>query len=124
MAEENADGIFRKNPFLNFYFNDEDSLNGCIDFLVYCFENAALPYFEEYDTLNKIDNALNNNPDYLSKHLVINPLRCIIGLIIAKLLNKQNYNDLMSIYDKQIQIASIEYIQEFNNLKALFNNKL
>ena len=55
----------------------------------------------------------------MSIHNYIYPLRANIGIIAAKLNNNPNFNDLIKIYEKELDEAEENYKNEFFKLISI-----
>jgi hypothetical protein len=82
---------------------NEDQINGLGKELQLLFYNFVLPFFEKYNSLKVLDEALNT--DTKDTSLTGNIFKGSKALIIAKLLNRKNYNELETTY--------LNYYKEF-----------
>jgi hypothetical protein len=90
-----------------------------IDQLESDFDKVALPYFERYSDLRMIDVALNENPEADSVHYLMDYLRCAHGLIVARMVGRPNYRDLVEVYRRKLaQISNGFYLPKFEALVA------
>jgi hypothetical protein len=96
--------------------NDED-IQEWVPRIVEAVEIVALPYFEKYGSIEKIEEVLNDKVEF-SKHRVLNPLRFSHGLIAAKILEKQNLKELVSRYKKYFEEHGIDeqWGEDFNRV--------
>ena len=99
------DGIEIRNGNLtiNIYF-DED-VEAAIESLEKYYYTIAKHYFEKYQDLKAIDNII-NNPPFDHNPADVGGMftdRCIKGLIIARLVNNPNYEQLAVTYDESIK---------------------
>ncbi|MDI9364936.1 MAG: hypothetical protein QM541_08290 [Flavobacterium sp.] len=93
---------------------DED-LEAAVETLERYYNDIAKPYFEQYQTLDAINDIMNNPPfEYCPAHVGGNfDDRCMKGLIVARLVDNPNYEHLVAIYD--------EAIKETMNTKSIEN---
>lgn len=68
--------------------------------IVSAYEEFGAPYFDHWSTLESIDAELNEKPSEKAPHLRGGPtwFRCSTGVIVAKLVGRPNYDDLVSFY--------------------------
>ncbi len=64
----------------------------------YTFTNFALPYYDRYATLAAIDAELNEDPNQPTPNRPSGWLRCSSGIIVARLVGRNDYDSLKSIY--------------------------
>ncbi len=88
---------------INIYFDDD--VEAAVESLENYYNTIAKPYFEKYQTLNAIDDILNNPP---FEHSPANAglgldERCMKGLIVARLVDNPNYEKLVNTYDEAIK---------------------
>lgn len=85
-------------------FQDED-VEATVESLEGYYENIARPYFKRYESLEAIDDIMNNPPyEYCPADIGGGfDNRCMKGLIVARLVNNPNYNNLLNIYDEEIK---------------------
>jgi len=76
-----------------------------VDTLEGYYENIAKPYFERYNSLEAIDDILNNPPfQHSPAHVGGNfDDRCMKGLIAARLVGNPKYDELVAIYNEEIK---------------------
>ena len=56
------------------------------------------PYFERWSSLDRIDAELNDDPFRRSIHRSLAWFRCSTGSIVARLVNRSNYRELVATY--------------------------
>ena len=66
------------------------------------FREFALPYFQKYGSLQAIDAELNSHPTERTPHRDYGWLRCSTGIIVARLVNRPHYDELVKTYTKVI----------------------
>lgn len=77
----------------------------------------AVPYFETYDSLEAIDKALNEHPEEPCVHMLNERGRCSRGLVVAKLVKRPNYDELLRIYDEKVlRLGPVTYKKYFRPL--------
>lgn len=67
------------------------------------YSEYAVPFFQNYNTVNDIDKLLNENPSEKVIYLDNLPWRIIIGLIAAKLNQNPKYNELRDYYKGEVE---------------------
>jgi hypothetical protein len=83
------------------------------------FDEIVFPYFEKYSALAMIDAALNENPGQDCVHYAMDYLRCAHGLIVAGIVGRPNYADLVGVYRQKLALISNGfYIPKFEALVA------
>lgn len=80
---------------------------------------TMLPYFDENSSVTRVDELLNKFPRELSIHNRLFPLRANIAIIAAKLNKNPRYEDLLQIYEEELQEAEETYKEEFYKLKKI-----
>lgn len=87
------------NSILIFFITSDEEINSGVKQTLRAYQKYALPYFNQYSSLEALDHLLNNEDldldkiDNLKYHN--NELESIMmGLITAKLLGRQDYNDI------------------------------
>ena|SRR5690242_19714893 len=85
--------------------------------IVSVFKKIALPYFQKYDSIKAIDAELNSEPTKLTLHRIAPWLRCATGIIVAKLVNRPNYDQLVQVYSKVMSSSDKGFY--FRRFKAL-----
>lgn len=106
---------------------DED-IEAAIETLEGYYKTIAKPYFERYHSLKAIDNIINNPPfEHCPAHVGGSfDNRCMKGLIVARLVNNPNYDQLVAIYDEEIKgTMSAESIENYYKVREyLMYNKI
>lgn len=87
------------------------------DILKY-FNQIAIPYYESNGSLEKIDEILNANTNEISVHANTQYFRCPNGLIVAKLANRVNFDELVSVYDKKMEGISELFKNRYEAVKS------
>ncbi len=86
------------------------------------FEQYALRYFDNYSSVAKTDELLNSNPREISIHNWLYPLRACLALIAAKINHNPRYDELVNIYEQELENAADNYRKEFSLLKNILSN--
>jgi hypothetical protein len=63
-------------------------------------------YWARYADLHEVDHALNDHPEQDTPHRVMPWLRCSTGLIVARLLQRPDYDELAHSYREQMRLWS------------------
>ena len=67
------------------------------------FNDIALPYYQKYGSIKAIDELLNSQPNEQSRHRL--PWeRCATGIIAAKLVGRNDYDNLVNIYTEKLKV--------------------
>jgi hypothetical protein len=83
------------------------------------FVAIAEPYCRRFSSLKQIDIALNSAPEQDSVHYLMDYLRCAHGIIVARLLGRDNFDELVQIYHRRLsRVADGFYLPVFNALVA------
>jgi hypothetical protein len=98
--------------------NEQDVLH-LIKIIPKYLEEVILPYFESNSSIERVDQLLNEYPENMSVHNNIYPLRANIAIIAAKLNYNPRYDELVRIYEKELEDAEENYKIEFGKLKEL-----
>lgn len=95
--------IINGNLAILLIYNED--IEAAIETLEGYYKNIAKPYFDRYQSLESIDDIMNNPPfDHSPAHVGGNfDNRCMKGLIVARLVNNPKYDELMAIYDEEIK---------------------
>lgn len=81
------------------------------------FREVALPYYERFSDLCEIDRVLNDEPNARTPHRGMNWLRCATGLIVARLVGRPNYDELVAVYRKTLETTDKGfYVSRFEDL--------
>lgn len=81
------------------------------------FNEIVVPYFECHAELSSIDAALNKNPERECVHYPMDYLRCAHGVIVARMIGRPDYADLVEVYrQKMAQISNGFYLPKFEAL--------
>lgn len=94
-----------------------EDLPAAVDTIVTMFKSVGLPYFEKYSNLLNIDNALNAAPDTPCEHRIMNYLRAATGVIVARLVGRKDYEELIVAYHNQMKrFAGGFYLSQYEKL--------
>jgi len=97
---------------------DEADLATATSRIVAIFREKAEPFFAQFSTLAAVDSAINDQPSADCVHRDSTSLRCSTGLIVAKLLGRNDYDQLASIY---LDIVRNRAIYELPKFELLLN---
>ncbi|CAM1367729.1 hypothetical protein TPENAI_60277 [Tenacibaculum litopenaei] len=117
MIENNDDGKIDNSFYNDIILESEEDIKNASEEIIDLFTNIAEPYFKRYGDLETIDRILNDNPDIISVHRNDQYNRYPLGLIVAKLNNRSNYEELKEKYDILIQEMSEMYIERYKQVK-------
>lgn len=117
MIENNDDGKIDNSFYNDIILESEEDIKNASEEIIDLFTNIAEPYFKRYGDLEAIDRILNDNPDIISVHRNDQYNRYPLGLIVAKLNNRSNYEELKEKYDILIQEMSEIYIERYKQVK-------
>jgi hypothetical protein len=98
---------------------DEADLATATSRIVAIFCEKTEPYFAQFSTLAAVDSAINDQPSADCVHRDSTSLRCSTGLIVAKLVGRQDYDQLASIY---LDIVRNKASHELPKFELLLNN--
>lgn len=111
---KSPDGREVINGNLSIWVRQDEDVEAAVETLEWYYNDIAKPYFERYNTLEAIDDVINNPPfEHCPAHVGGNfDERCMKGLIVARLVDNPNYEKLAAIYDEVIKetmnVVSIE----------------
>jgi hypothetical protein len=102
---KSPDGRAVVNGDMTIWLRQNEDVESAIETLEWYYNDIAKPYFERYDTLDAIDDIINNPPfDHCPAHVGGNfDERCMKGLIVARLVDNPNYDQLVATYDEAIK---------------------
>ena len=112
LGEETGKGTVQDWAILN-----KESIDKLIQVIPKYLEETIIPYFDENSSLSRVDEILNKYPRELSIHNYIYPLRANIAVIAAKLNKNPKYEELLSIYEGELEEAEETYKTEFYKIK-------
>ncbi|MCF2490773.1 hypothetical protein [Dyadobacter sp. CY347] len=108
---------------LSFQLSNESQINAIVSDLFELFKNVAIPFFEAYNDLQALDEKLNSNP--MDTSLTGDIFKGMKALIIAKLVKRENYDELDKIYHSYYKyFANGFYLSGYQKLKELLNSNL
>ena len=118
--------VVNGNLSINIYF-DED-VEAAIESLENYYNSIAKPYFDKYQDLKSIDDIINNPPFENNPANVGGSFdkRCMKGLIVARLVDNPNYEQLLATYDEAIkETMNEESIENYHKVREyLMYNKV
>lgn len=101
----------------------EDDVQNIATQILQNFKHDALKYFESYSTLVEVDSVFNSEPDQECIHQIMDFARCSRGIIVAKLCNRSNYEELVEIYRKRMLNQDKGfYLNPFDCINNLLTN--
>ena len=104
-----------------YQMREEPHINVIAQELYIIFKEIALPFFDKYDTLEKIDKALNIKPEDTSLTGAI--FKGSKALIIAKLMCRRNFKELADYYYNYYKNFSEGfYLPNYIRLKEFLEN--
>jgi hypothetical protein len=121
---DNGDGTGSKSINKRHLMENEEDINTIVKVFPRSIEEYVLPYFESNSNIDQVDKLLNENPQELSVHYYLYPLRACIGIIAAKLTHNPRYNEVLKIYEVQLQEANTIFKKEFEKLKLLLSKEI
>jgi hypothetical protein len=96
--------------------NDEANLQAATARVVAIFREKAEPYFAQFGTLAAVDSAVNEHPVDDCVHRDMAWLRCSTGVIVARLVGRPNYDQLVSMYQETVRTKSPHLLPRFESL--------
>jgi hypothetical protein len=117
---KSSDGKDVVNGDMAILLSQDEDVDAAVETLKIYYEEIAKPYFERYRTLDAIDEIMNNPPfEFCPAHVGGNfDDRCMKGLIVARLVDNPNYNNLVAIYDEAIkETMNTESIDNYFKVK-------
>ena len=89
---------FASHQDCEFSLENVEQVAQVADALVELFHGFAEPYFERFTSLAAVDTELNDKPTERTPNRVAPWLRCATGSIVARLVDRPNYGDLIQVY--------------------------
>lgn len=105
----------------NWLIEDKSDVKKLIEVIPHYLKETILPYFEQNSSIESVDKLLNKYPREISIHNSLYPLRANLAIIAARLNNNPKYNDLLNIYQEELEEADITYKEDFE--KLIFLNR-
>jgi hypothetical protein len=100
-------GLAKARKPMEWIVKDEKSMHHAVKQIMKNFHKLAVPFFERYGNLEELDRALNTRPGSLDYELGGVPThRASYGLIIAKLLDRPDFDYLADMFDRQLAFVS------------------
>jgi hypothetical protein len=81
-----------------FLLESESEIASVTEMIVGVFREFAPPYFEKWGSLAAIDAELNDKPGERMHNRALAWFRCSTGIIVAKLVGRHNYGELVAFY--------------------------
>ena len=125
---KSPDGREVINGDLSIWLKEDKDVEAAIESLEWYYNDIAKKYFNRFQTLEDIDDIINNPPfDYCPAYVGgFFDARCMKGLIVAKLVSNPEYHRLEEIYNKRLlEINNLESIENYTKVRNyLKENKL
>lgn len=96
-----------------FTVSNEDEMIEAVKLTKKYFFEVANPYYLKYGSLESIDKILNEDIDKMSVHCVPWRFRGPKGIIVAKLVKRSNYDELVKVYSKKMEKTNPEDKKRF-----------
>ncbi|UGU18150.1 hypothetical protein LS482_09745 [Sinomicrobium kalidii] len=103
---------------------DDKDVKKLIEVIPIYFKREGLRYFNENSSVARADELLNKYPREISIHNWLYPMRACLAIIAAKLNDNPKYNELVKIYEEELEDALDSYKQDFANLKKFLSEEL
>lgn len=113
---------YKNKPTKEWLIENEEDIEYLIKIIPKYLEEVILPYFDTNSSLSRVDELLNKYPEKMSVHNYMYPLRANIAIIAAKLNNNPRYNELIDIYESELEDAEENYKIEFYKLRELLES--
>lgn len=121
IANPSGQYLIRNQRMELFYYSESD-IADIADRLIILFEDFVIPYFEKYATWEGLNSIFNNNLEYNVVHCNIEPERSLRGLIVAKLIDRPDIENLIQIHGTRIKEKGNENYQiEFRKLLGILD---
>lgn len=114
----NPNGKMKDHTSENLIIRTERDIKQVERDIIKFFKEIAIPYYETNGSLEKIDEILNANTQEITVHSNTQYFRCPNGLIVAKLTNRLDYDELASIYDKKMEGVSDLFKNRYEAVKT------
>jgi hypothetical protein len=109
----------KKSNTYHYDLNEEEDIEKVVYSLEKEFTEIVLPYFESNSNLIAIDKLINTNIEENNVNCHMR-FKCFSGLIVAKLIQNPNYENLKSTYSKQIKLVDSGFhVENYNKLLIL-----
>jgi len=102
---KSPDGREITNGDMSILLIQEEDIEASVETLERYYNDIAKPYFEKYQSIEALDDIINNPPfDYSPADVGVSlDNRCMKGLIVARLIDSTKYEDLVATYDEAIK---------------------
>lgn len=112
-----GDLVSGRNRDCEFLVTSADDIPQVSGLISTIFNDFALPYFKKFRSIDAIDEELNAAPLEENANRGIPYFRCTTGVIVAKLVGRADYDDLVQIYTKRMKISDKGfYLKRFQAL--------
>ncbi|WP_316795506.1 hypothetical protein [Pedobacter agri] len=124
IKDYNGDAANFKNKATKYWLiENEHDISHLIEIIPKYLDEVILPYFENNSSIERVDELLNEYPKNMSVHNNMYPLRANIAIIAAKLNCNHRFNELLEIYEKELEDAEENYKIEFYKLKEFLSSE-
>jgi hypothetical protein len=113
----NPNGKMKDHTSENLTIQNEKDISQLEKDILQYFKKVAIPYYKSNGSLEKIDEILNANTNEITVHANTQYFRCPNGLIVARLINRINYNELVSTYDMKMEDVSDLFKNRYESVK-------
>jgi hypothetical protein len=96
--------------------SDQADLEAAVARIVAIFHEKAEPYFAQFNTLAGVDSAVNDQPGDDCVHRDMAWLRCSTGVIVARLVGRPTYDQLVPLYQEAVRKRSPQLLSKFESL--------
>ncbi len=117
--DEHEESGEREKATPDWLVKSQENIDKLIEVIPQYLIETMLPYFDENSSVKRVDELLNKFPRELSIHNRLYPLRANIAVIAAKLNKNSHYDNLVNIYEDELQDAEESYKEEFYKLKQI-----
>lgn len=82
-------------------------------------QKYVFPYFDENSSLEKMEKLLNANIEEVSLHHFFSVTKACFGIIIARILDRPNLQELIKQYRDDLRPAKQEFLNEYEKVVSL-----
>ncbi|UKB82725.1 hypothetical protein LF887_17120 [Chryseobacterium sp. MEBOG06] len=113
---------YKSKPAKEWLIENDEDVKHLIKIIPEYLEEDILPYFDNNSSVIRVDELLNEYPEKMCVHNDMYPLRANIAIIAAKLNTNLYYDELIKIYERELEDAEENYKVEFYKLKELLGS--
>lgn len=99
----NPNDLMRDHQSMELIVKLEEDLPETIKQIKFLLKEVAIPYYNRFSSLKSLDSILNDRPEEITVHANAQYFRFVKGLIIAKLIGREDYHQLALLYDKKMK---------------------